>query len=67
MTVTGVAVVFYLSLAAFVFGGIRAIRASVERKVRDPLGIGLTACGFAGFVLAVVLFVASPHHENLPF
>ena len=66
MSVTGVAVVFYVSLAAFVFGGIRAVRASVERRVRDPLGIGIAALGFAGFVLAIVVFATSPNHDTLP-
>jgi hypothetical protein len=66
MTVSGVAV-FYLSLAAFAFGGIRAVRASVERKSRDALGIGLAAAGLLGFAAAIAFSIASPHHEMLPF
>ncbi len=67
MTVSGVAVVFYVSLAAFAFGGIRAVRASIERKARDPLGIGLTAAGLLGFCAAIAFSLASPHHEMIPF
>ncbi len=69
MSVSGVAIVFYVSLAAFVFGLIRAASASVERKSRRTvtLGWGIAGGGLAGIAISVVLSLVSPHHEMLPF
>ncbi len=58
--------VFYLSAAAFVGGMIRALRASVERNVRDRLGIALAAGGLLGLAFAAVAFVTGPK-TMLPF
>jgi len=52
-----VAFLFYLSVAALVFGLIRALRASIERHVRDIPAIMLAGAGVIGLIAAVVFFV----------
>ena len=60
------AAVFYLSVAALIGGVIRALRASVERNVRDRVGIVLAAGGLCGLIVAVVLFL-NGQKTVLPF
>jgi len=60
------ATAFYLGLCAFVFGTVRAVRASVEHHRRDVLGLVAIALGIASFTIAVVIFLRSPK-SVLPF
>lgn len=52
-----VAFLFYLSVAALVVGLIRALRASIERHVRDIPALMLAGAGAIGLIVAVVFFV----------
>jgi hypothetical protein len=60
------AAIFYLSAAAFTAGAIRAVRASVERKSRDRVAIGLAIAGCLGLIAALAIFLTGPK-TVLPF
>ncbi len=60
------AVIFYVSVGALVAGTIRSLRASVERRVRDRVGLILAGAGAVGLVIAVIAFAAGPKGV-LPF
>lgn len=60
------AAIFYVSIGALVFGLIRALRASVERHVRDLPGIVVAALGAVGLIVAVIAFLNGPR-GMLPF
>ncbi len=60
------AAVFYCSVAALTGGVIRALRASVERRVRDRAGILLAVGGVCGLIASVALFL-SGQKTLLPF
>jgi predicted membrane channel-forming protein YqfA (hemolysin III family) len=61
-----VASLFYVSIGLLVFGLIRALRASVERKVRDVRSIVLAAIGGVGLLVAVILYLNGPR-TMIPF
>ena len=61
-----VAGLFYLSIGLLVFGLIRVLRASVERKVRDVPSIVVAGIGGAGLLVAVILYLNGPR-TMIPF
>jgi hypothetical protein len=60
------AAIFYVSAGLFVGGTIRAVRASVERRARDRLGLMLAAGGLIGLATAIAVFITGPKNV-LPF
>jgi hypothetical protein len=61
-----VAAIFYLSVTGLVAGMIRALRASIERKTVDRVGIALAVAGLVGLAIAVACFLTGPK-TVLPF
>jgi len=60
------AAIFYVSVAALAIGMVRSLRASIERQVRDRIGMLLAGAGVAGLIIAVIAFVTGPR-TVLPF
>lgn len=61
-----VAALFYMSVAFLVVGLIRALRASVERNVRDVPAMVLAGVGVVGLAIGVVAYLHGPR-TMIPF
>ena len=60
------ATLFYVSVAVFAGGIVRIVRASIERHVRDGLGLAIAVGGGVGLIVTVIAFVTGPK-TLLPF
>ncbi len=59
MTESLAAATFYVGLALFIFGAVRATRASIEHQRNDRLGFASIAVGVLCFSVAIAIFLQS--------